>query len=163
MKYGKIKGFTLIELIVVIMIIGVLAAILVPALLGYVGDSKLSTANTNAKLAYTSAMDYCTRCETKGYHVTSSTTFNVDLDSGNLGDPYECDGTQLVEALQSMMEDGQATVVIGDTSVPQKAAWAKTTSDSYVGGYPVPATVKKGSNAGVYIDLATAAATGSES
>ncbi|MBE6867857.1 MAG: prepilin-type N-terminal cleavage/methylation domain-containing protein [Ruminococcus albus] len=50
--YKNKKGFTLVELIVVITIIGVIAAILVPTLMGYIKKSRLRTSNASAKVAY---------------------------------------------------------------------------------------------------------------
>lgn len=44
---GK-KGFTLVELVVVIAIIGILSAILIPTMLNYYRDAKIKTANSTA-------------------------------------------------------------------------------------------------------------------
>ncbi|MBQ4276194.1 MAG: prepilin-type N-terminal cleavage/methylation domain-containing protein, partial [Lachnospiraceae bacterium] len=47
------KGFTLVELIVVLVILAILAAILVPALLGYIDRAKEKQYVLNAKSALT--------------------------------------------------------------------------------------------------------------
>ncbi len=46
------KGFTLIELIVVILILAILAAILVPSILNYVGRAEESRDQANARTLY---------------------------------------------------------------------------------------------------------------
>lgn len=69
MKTTK-KGFTLIELIVVIAIIGVLAAILVPSMIGYVRKSKISSANSAASSIQKGFESTLVDADTKGIKCT---------------------------------------------------------------------------------------------
>ena len=68
------KGFTLVELIVVIAIIGVLAAILVPTMLGYVTSSRVTSADTTAAKIEDSIDTFLTQADTAGYGMLQSNT-----------------------------------------------------------------------------------------
>lgn len=55
MENGRVKGFTLIELIVVIAIIGALAAIIVPSIIGYTHQARAAVITGNARNVYNAA------------------------------------------------------------------------------------------------------------
>ncbi|GEM_PF-3527720 len=68
------SGFTLVELIVVIAIIGVLAAILVPVMIGFNTNSQVVSANSTAASMEDFIERFLTECDAKGCGMYSSNT-----------------------------------------------------------------------------------------
>ncbi|MBQ4364070.1 MAG: prepilin-type N-terminal cleavage/methylation domain-containing protein [Oscillospiraceae bacterium] len=133
-----VKAFTLIELIVVIAIIGVLAAILVPSMIGYVESSKLSTANSNAKLGLENAAVYATECDARGCPVQDD-IYTADLRNVTIT-TYDFDGNEMEQALQVMMgtanSSGGVIEVHLDAGICSDSIWAKTPNDRCIGRWP---------------------------
>ena len=65
-KLQSKSGFTLVELIVVIVIMGILTAALVPTVTGYVGDAKTKVGESNLRMIEQAALLYLTDWDIAG-------------------------------------------------------------------------------------------------
>lgn len=105
----KQEGFTLVELIVVIAILGVLATLLVPNIMGNVKESKSATIISNARTVASEVTVYNAKLVTTG--ATPAATLDAAMTACGAGkDLSSSDRTKVQAVLKYDTTTGEATI-----------------------------------------------------
>ena len=75
----RVKGFTIVEMVVVVAIIGILLGVLAPSMMAYIQKARVQAANANAKMVYNAAQTEVQKYINKDRASTFKSGFEGDL------------------------------------------------------------------------------------
>ena len=159
----KKKGFTLMEFIIVLAIIGILAAILVPSWISWIKTSRLKAVNNEARVIFNASQTIVQEYNFRERNITDEDKKNIgsgefvfywDRTHGHKLDPADLSGAStLTPATATFNEDFSRKInkMFTDSDLMQykikvnnymvKAVVAgKKNNDLYLGSYPVKQT-----------------------
>lgn len=145
----RFKGFTMLELIVVMAILGVLCGVLVPNGIAWIRDAKLKTCNSEAKTVFNTAVTVLQDYQLEGkiaseLGVTSDGQVNFEKKDGNsastkitskLGSNFGENSMWFVRTNVANYDDKNL-----NTITVISALYADNNTSVCIGRYPVPAT-----------------------
>lgn len=136
-KLSSKKGFTLVELIIVITIIAVLSAVLVPTMSNIVGGANQSAARANARAAYSAANTQLGLYKINGEEITAQKLADAAVKSmgasGNVGIKLKTeDGVVIIE---SVLWEGVSGSLKGVS-----ATYTPANADAYSATFSKPGT-----------------------
>ncbi len=126
-KTARAKGFTLIELIVVIGIIGVLLMVAIPTIGSYMRRSRLKSSNANAKLIFNSIQTICQELEFSERDDPTTTFYGSEPMLDGSGNPVQKNGKDVTLGIT----DGNL-MVYSINGVATATVWQDTNNDGTV-------------------------------
>lgn len=119
-----LAGFTLLEMIVVIAIIGVLGSIIVPSTVSSIRDSKIESANTMAYEYYSAVQNYLTDLQIKDTPIcgddVNRRTLSATMPSSGKLIFGGVDKTPLINSSSSLLKSNAKVTTVGNDDKPQK-------------------------------------------
>lgn len=160
-RKSRVKGFTLVEMITVIAIIGILLGILTPAMMTYYRKSRLQAANADAKMVYNAAQTevqkYINRDRMEGDATKRSGFAGKALISyrNDTGGEYAADPANALTAVDATAT-GQAAAHVIEAVNKMVSGAPEVYWGVYVDGYIIKASVSANMPNSRYIGCYTA-------
>lgn len=127
------KGFTLVEIIVVLLIIGILLAITIPSIMGYVGKARDAQIQADARTGFLGAQTISARLKAEGTKESASNGISSKIDATSINTEAGITIVKYAKCTVSPTTDNLEKCLIRVTDEKEKYVFFKAGADGKAG------------------------------